>query len=519
MADGNNLQITTKVAIPSQRYQNYEDLWEKCRDCVAGEDQVHSKEKAYLPKLEGMDQVAGSYNRYLRGAYFFNATGRTKQGYTGLIFRKDPDINLPAKMDGFKEDCTMSGKKLVDFIEDIASEELEVSRIGILVDYPQVGSNGLTQAEAEQQGMRPYFAKYCAEDILFVKTGKIDNKEVITQVRLHETYKASENDEDGDIDEFEDEQGEQIRVLDLVADPAGDDPNPNGAAMSGRMAYRQRIYKKLKKDDQQMKNANSDDKANSTQKWYLDSTFYPKMANKYIDEIPFFIVGGPDYKKPWLLDLVNVNLHHYVTYADYSRGVAWTTRPQPWKAGPADDEDKNTYMLGAGDLWQFPENTQLGMLEYSGQGLKAVEKKLDDLKGDMAVQGARMLMPEKKATETAQAHEIKRQGENASLASVAKMIGETITNACRFAAQWMGIADLSIIGIHLNTDYMPVDMPVADLVQLWGLYQGGGLTLEDYLWNIKQGERLDPSVDDDEREAAFQTKEPNNLDVVEEGDE
>src|SRR5699024_234416 len=96
----------------------------------------------------------------------------------------------------------------------------------------------------------------------------------------------------------------------------------------------------------------------------------PKMNGNAIDEIPFFMTGGYDFRTPHMIDLVNVNLSHYVAYADHRQGVSWTTRPQPWASGNDADDIPENPVLGGGTLWNFPnENSKIGMLEYSGEGL------------------------------------------------------------------------------------------------------------------------------------------------------
>lgn len=484
--------ISKTVGIPDGEYSEYEDTWDRCRDAVAGQREIKQERTEYLPMLEGQQNIPNSYEKYLSGALWYNASGRTKQAYKGLIFRKEPSITLPGSMSYFEEDATMTGIDLEKMIGNIVDEEITVSREAILVDYPTVDNPEMSQAEAEAQGIRPYFVLYKAEDILGYKTRRVENRIMITQVRLTECY------HDDDDDEFSDNEKTQIRVLDLTDNPSGD----------GSKVYRQRIYRK--KNDIEGEQDESDSKDNP---WVEvpELEHYPKMNGSYIDDIPFFPVGGIGYREPFMGDLVDVNIHHYQTYADYSAGVKWTTRPQPYVTGQNPENIEGELFLGSGELWNFPDETaKVGMLEYTGQGLKAVEKKLDDLKQDMAILGARMLVPEKKQAETATAHLIKREGENSALSTVADLVSDCIEKALKFAAQWMNISPDNI-EVALNKDYLPTDMPVQDMVQLWGLVQSGGITQQDYHWNLKQGERLDPALDDDERQSQLETQPPKSI--------
>lgn len=485
--------MSTTVHQPTAKHNEYSPLWQKCRDAVKGHDHIQSKDTTYLPKLSGQEK--DDYKKYKKQALFYNASGRTFEGYKGLIFRKDPDIS-GEQIPDFVEDSTLSGTSLEEFAETAVEEELKTSRFGILVDYPSVaeGSN-MSQAEAEQQGIRPFLVAYKAEDIIGdPETIKVGGRTVLGKIRLLETYQETDPE-----DEFKKEEKERVRVLDLTADhPFGGDAP----------VYRQRVFHPKDKDsDEWIENE--------------DERWFPKMEGAPIKEIPFYIVGGYEYRTPHMIDLVNVNLSHYVAYADHRQGVAWTTRPQPWASGNSDDDIPDNPVLGGGQLWNFPNpDSSIGMLEYSGSGLTASEKNLDKLEEMMANLGARMLMPEDMSnTETATEFVIKKQGENSALANVANLVSKALTKAIQFAARWMGAADPEEVRIELNTDFIPFDMSVEDMVKLWGLKQAGGITEKDYLWNIKQGERVDPTIEDEERISEMQTETPPGMNFSQNGDE
>lgn len=478
---------TSTVHQPSPKHSEHATLWQKCRDAIKGQDAIKAEEQTYLPRLSGQEDK--DYKKYIQQAYFYNATGRTFGAYKGLVFRKDPAINDEG-LEDFTEDCTLAGTSLVEFAREAVAEELKVSRFGILVDYPSVPSDtGMSQAEAEQQGIRPFLVAYKAEDIIGdPEMTEVGGRTVLGKIRLLEHY--SETDPD---DEFKQVQKERVRVLDLTED------HPFGGVEE---AYRQRVF--LPKDG----------KADAAE-WFEDEDqrWYPRMGGAPITEIPFFMVGGWEYRTPHMLDLVNTNLNHYIADADHSRGVAWTTRPQPWVTGASDDDMPESLMLGGGSLWNFPSpDAEVGMLEYSGEGLTASENLLDRREEQMANLGARMLMPETtQGPETATEFVLKKQGENSSLGSVAKMVGQALTKAMQFAARWLGEDSPDEVGISLNTDFVPVQATPDDLVKMIGAVQTGKYTVDDYLWWLEQNEMVDPTLEEDERKAALQTDPPPGM--------
>jgi hypothetical protein len=133
--------------------------------------------------------------------------------FVGMMFRKPPQVDVPEKIKPLLEDVTMSGISFFNFAQDVALEDILISRVGVLVDFPQgaaVNADGtqITLAQAEQAGLRPSMVMYKAEAIINWRFEFINNKQVLTQVRLWEQQIDIKT-------EFEDEAYAVIRVLDL----------------------------------------------------------------------------------------------------------------------------------------------------------------------------------------------------------------------------------------------------------------------------------------------------------------
>jgi hypothetical protein len=67
--------------------------WSRARDVLAGEDAVKAAGERYLPRLDSQSEE--EYCTYRNRAAFFNATSRTAEGYSGLIFRRPPFVKTP----------------------------------------------------------------------------------------------------------------------------------------------------------------------------------------------------------------------------------------------------------------------------------------------------------------------------------------------------------------------------------------------------------------------------------------
>jgi hypothetical protein len=79
-----------------KEYDSFLSKWERCRDCYEGSDAVKTAGEKYLPALDSHKQTQGktAYEGYKTRALFFNATGRTIDGFAGAVFQKEPVVKV-----------------------------------------------------------------------------------------------------------------------------------------------------------------------------------------------------------------------------------------------------------------------------------------------------------------------------------------------------------------------------------------------------------------------------------------
>lgn len=460
-----------QVTTTSGEYDKYLPRWKKCRDFCAGQDDVMAGGEAYLPKIAG--QTADEYKEYLRSGYLYNASGRTRQGLVGMVMRKEPDINVPARMKAVIDDIDQEGTTIEEMAGKMVEEELTVARGGLLVDFPNIDTGGMSQAEAEQMNLRPYVVQYKAEDIIAVRTKRVQNATKVVHVRLKET------DEQQGGSEFETDTVQRVRVLELVEE-------------GNNAYYRQRLFKQEKENGELIEDPSE--------------AFEPRINGQRLSEIPFVFVGGHKFREPHIIDLVNANKHHYQLTAGHRRGLRWTTRPQITASGQKEDEVKNLVVGGDAIWWTSNSEATWEMLEYTGTGLSGVEKALDATKSEMATLGARMIAPEQRMAETAEAHMIKRQGENSALGTVANHVSSALTKALEWCALWMGVTEA--VSVNLNTDFIPAEMTAEEVLKWTQVLQSGQILPEDYYHALSQGEVLDPAITIEDRIQRIQTRAP-----------
>lgn len=448
----------------SEQYEKYAPIWQKMRDVVEGQDAIHKASEKYLPKLDL--QSDKDYKNYKERALFYNATGRTIKGLSGMVFMKDPTFSeMPDNLQELTSDIDNKGSPLKTFSKSVVDELLTITRCGILVDHAQsiVNEDGteVTIAEAEAMNSRPYMSMYKGESIINWRVEHRNNRMIVTLVVLEETVDKLSD------DEFTWETNKQYRVLDL-------DEDGN---------YRQRIF------------------TPSGTGFDEGDPVYPVVNGVKKKTIPFIFINsedlGTDIEKPIFKDLADVNISHYQTVASHEHGIFWIGLPTPVVTGATSQTDDQGNVipltLGPSEFLTFGnENANAFFMELEGKGLDHVEKSIDKKEGRMAALGARMLQPEKAAPETAQALSIKRGGEIGALATIAGTASEGITKALKLMAEWMQIEKYNELTYILNQDYVSSSMTAQEITALMAAWQSGSISHGDYIHALQRGEVIRP---------------------------
>lgn len=418
------------------------ERWKRCRYAYEGSDAVKSAGEEYLPKLSGQD--GREYAAYARRALYYGAVGRSIDGFVGAVVRKPPIIKLPAKMQVFEKDTTASGIGLTEFIKKLSCEDLLTGRVGILVDF-------------DDADKRAYLVAYSAESITNWGADFI-------------VLKESAFVQDG-ADRFSLKEIEQYREL-LIEENI----------------YKVRVWRK------------NETTTGSTDNWQIFEELKPTKQGVALTEIPFFWLscfGQSDkIEKPPLLSLVDVALSHYRSSADLEHGRHFTALPTLYVTGVKDTTTPIHVGAQSAILLGDPAS-KVGYAEFSGQGLGSLEKGLEEKEHMMAVLGGQVFADRRKGIEAAETARIRTSGETSLLTGVVNSVEETLEAALRKAAEWMNVTG-DPIDIAINRDFVDTTLDPQTLAGLLKSYLSNAISLDTFLWNLKQGEMIDPDRTIDE---------------------
>lgn len=469
------------VNTPHPEYDARKLQWDRCADVIEGSDAIKAKREAYLPRLEGQkDNTAGkdAYTAYLMRALFYNATSRTVEGLTGLVFRKESQLDTPlndAEEDALLTDITLTGVSFDGFAKTLVRRVIGMGRCGILVDMPPA-------IEGQTQG-RAFMQLYDPRDIINWQTRRINGKMTLIRAVLYE--RATINDPD---DLFVPKQIPQYRELCLNA--AGQ--------------YEVNIWR-----EKQGASAVSDNQ------WEKVETINPVLRGSPLDYIPFIIVNATNVElctdKPPLIDMIDVNLSHYRSSADLEHARHYVALPTPWVAG----FDASTELrIGSGTAWVSSDpNAKVGLLEFMGGGLTEMRNALLDKQAMMAVLGARLL--EEKisgSVEAADTIRTRQSGEQSVLRSLAHTVSHALTVSMNWLMPWLGANGTA--KVELNKDFIDTRLTPQEQTALMLAYQGGTISFETYFWCLQRGEMMRPGITSDEEKALIDAQKLAEVDLT-----
>lgn len=454
-------------------YQRMLPKWQRCRDCVSGQDAIHDAGETYLPRLT--DQSDSAYLAYKNRAQFYNCFWRTVAALSGMMFRKNPIVKCSENIAEMLKDVNLSNITFDVFAYQIAIEIMTTGRVGVLIDYPNQQVQGMTLAEASRLNLRPTMQQYRAETIINWRTARINNVNKLVLLVLTEDLVTIEG--DGFVEKYE----TVYRVLDLVDDSK----------------YRVRLFRvNDKKENEQ-----------------IGDDLYPMMNGKNIDFIPFIFIGiddtTPPVDEPPLIDLADVNIAHYRLDADHKHGLHFTGLPTPVISGYTPPEGSSDLYIGSTAAWVFPDsNAKAEYLEFTGQGLAAIKEEKASLENQMAILGARLLASEKKATETAQTAQIHRAGESSVLSAIANTISSGLTWALNVFSKWGGSNEEC--SVTLNQEFMPPELTSQELATWLQAWQQGapGFSDEGLFSLLQKRELIASGVTLEEEQERISSKEP-----------
>jgi len=474
---------------PEYMYWRHE--WRKLRDVISGQREIKRQGALYLKPLQKQDN--DEYLHYLERATFYNMTRQTLNGMVGQIFARDPMIvGITKKFkDALRLKFGKDGSGHVNFVKTIISEQISMGRYGVLVDAPAEASTTPTS----------FAVGYAAENILDWSVEEINGEYKLTRVLLREFKREEQNGPTrqnpwiggpaGETRAQRNKRAASVQNRNAISTPArgGQTLVRPSASFIESYTYKT-VYRELVLQAQEfgepiyIQNIYNDSPSETPAQ-----TLNPVLRGSPLNFIPFQFFGAtsnsPDVEQSPLLDIADLNISHYRTYAELEWGRMYTALPVYYAPGN-DGESAAEYHIGPSMVWEVPADANPpGILEYKGEGLKALESALDTKEKQIAAIGGRM-MPGNTTKGSATPDEVARaaQSEAALLLHAIQAAEFGMVNCIRWYLMWRDqpLSQTDEVEYHLNRIFGGGGVDARILRALQQLHEAGKAPI-DVIYN------------------------------------
>lgn len=453
------------VRVRHPEYLDAADGWHRTQCMLGGADGIKRNANDLVPMLPSHYDDPTARSGYIQRIQVYGAAARTLDALAGAIFRKDPTLQVPPRYSPRLENLNGAGDKAVGFAQKVVREVLAYGRCGLLIDAPSAGTADVRDPLAAL----PYVVSYDATNIINWRTQFVGGRRVLQQVVIEENV--------DDPAEFGVVRRVRHRVHELDAD--------------GLYVIRTFI---------------SDASGDAMEIDRVEPTGLTQ--NKRLDFVPFVFISpldlSPQVQRAPLLDLVDTNLSHVRVAADWGNALYKLGAPTVIVAGMPEEARPAEFKLGG--AMYLPEGASCTMLEYTGDGLGALERGLDRLEAQMAHLGARLLEVPRRGVEAAETVRLRQSSETSVLAAVARNVSDGIKGALELACRWVNIPGR--VAFELNQDFIDVSMDPSMLAELIKAVQAGYMPVNDLYYNLRRGEMLRPDLTSEQYRAELQTDPP-----------
>ena len=426
--------------------------WRMIGDICEGKDFAR-----YIEAINPEDTSNANKQRndsFRRRAVFYEIAGYTARGMVGLLFKKEPTLEVPDGLEYLKDNCDGAGVGTYQQAQETTMACVRYGRAGLWVDFPR-NDNPLSMADLRQRQVMATIERFEPHQIINWATRTVGALNKLALVVIQDT----------ELELQPDYSQQAVRViLELFLDEAG--------------VYTIRKWR-----------------AAELGGWQVVEEVIPRdAAGMAFNEIPFTFVGSsantPAIDNAPMLPIVRINIGHLNNSASYEDSCFIAGQPQPWMSGLSLElahrlRDEGFYW-GAGTLLPVPDGGQVGMIQ--AQPNIMVREAMRD-KVEMAIGlGALFIQPGsavKTATQSA--------GEQQVSHSVLSLIGKNVSEAYELCLLWLSrFMGLDVTEedceFNLATDFVEPQASAQDLQAVVAGMLQGALPFSDFwAWAQKHG--------------------------------
>lgn len=441
------------------------EAWHTMRDTVLGADAVKLAGSRYLPMKSGIRAIKDkikqdeAHSAYMLRAEFPDIVAPTIRGTMGLVHSKDSVIELPTALESMREKATKDGLTLQQLHRKITVELFRTGRFALLP--------GILDSQF-------HLAGYVAETLI--------NWDSVDGILSYSVLNESANVRDKETNKW----GLEEKYRELYLDDLGQ--------------FVSRMWIEVT------------DSASAGKKTFLplEEEFSTIRGQARLDFIPLVVIGPQDLTvmpdEIPLYGLAKLALRSYRLDADYVTALHMTSEPTAYVTGVSKDAAPST--IGASALWILEDPTaKAGFLEFSGPGVAAQQKAIQDTQERAIMFGAQLFSDNKRAAESGEAIRLRIGSQTSSMKMISVSSAAGLEQALKFVAIWAG-ADPKLVSVEPNLEFVDQEISPQEITALVSAWQAQAYSKSTLFDNLQRGGVIDPEKIFDEEEELIELEEP-----------
>jgi len=496
--------IKKSVADPSDSYQSLKPLWKKSRAVLQGQENVKAHDEylmfdytnILIPFSPSMTQR--QYDFYKSEAELPGLTAQYCKVLISALLRKDSHLKLPEDIpedasDWIRNNFTLDGRSLFNFLDNALWEELQTSRAWVYVDYPQLSVEQYDLMTPEERDMvKPYPVLIEAENVINIQTDTHPITRQKTLTRIVTRYLTKKYDPNNPW---------HPNYIDTVCDHYLDE--------SGRLVL---DYYEHPDSNNEIKVLNGDAKQEYVEfghqtQFVKINTVYPTMFGERLMRIPAWPLNGQiDPVEPVLMPLIDreISLYNKTSRRNHLLYGAATYTPIV-QSDMTDEEFQEIVDSGLGSWLRVRKDENITVLQTPTSALADMDRAIEATVNEMAKMGIRMLSPEQAASGVAL--EIRNASQTAQLGTLNAKVSKTLQEIIAFMINWKYGTDYipEDIEFEMSSDFAPMvgGEGAMRLVSEW--YQSGIISRSTFINIAKYNDFLPADYSDEEAIEEIQT--------------
>jgi hypothetical protein len=370
----------------------------------------------------------------------YNFVADTIQGWTGMVFRKDPVLgeDVPERIREHLENVDLAGRGIEAFSRDTFHDKELDGHTHIFVDW-HGPENPATQADEDDA--RPYAVHIRKEQVTRFRASSGGGNTVLSSFAYIET----ETVEDG---EFTEKEIERVRQYDLVEEAGEPRVRYRAWTRDLEQSVVSRVVRWLRSFGTGEWAPEEDEHG------VIDRLLGPRMTRiplvtDYGNRTGFMLSDPP------ALDLAHLNLRHFRLSSDHDASLHKTLQAVFVIRGV--DPDTIEHVVTDQGL-ALPETDMVAeYVEPQGNGLQHARDEIQNIEQRAAALGLQKLVRQNRGQRTATEQRTEKDEQDSQLAASAKASAAALAEMLDLWALWMGLDEGGHIEINTDFDTLPMD--------------------------------------------------------------